>query len=157
MCMCMCMYMLYMCRHMHRHMHMCMHMCMCMYVQYAYATTFMHTTNVRLCRCDCSVGSDGSRALYCSTYGWCGDTDEHRGGLPEHDCAHPWRAIHGEDTQNRIVGDKHAQKASSEQGYGQHPQDQQQEAECGPTVGIKCGQLVFNDGYNSGAVREFPI
>ena len=37
-------------------------------------------------RCDCSVGEDGRRALYCSSYGWCGDTPEYRDGSPDHDC-----------------------------------------------------------------------
>jgi len=37
-------------------------------------------------RCDCSVGEDGTRALYCSSYGWCGDTPEYRDGSPDHDC-----------------------------------------------------------------------
>ena len=37
-------------------------------------------------RCDCSVSEDGRRALYCSSYGWCGDTPEYRDGSPDHDC-----------------------------------------------------------------------
>ena len=93
--------------------------------------------------CDCSVGDKGSRALYCSTYGWCGDTDEHRGGLPDFDCADAPRVGSGTVARRREV----APAPKPQQ------QSQQQEAECGPTVGIKCGQKVFDDGD---VVREFP-
>ena len=59
--------------------------------------------NIIMNRIDCSVGDKGSRALYCSTYGWCGDTDEHRGGLPDFDCADAPRVGSGTVARRREV------------------------------------------------------
>jgi len=54
-------------------------------------------------RCDCSVGEDGRRALYCSSYGWCGDTPEYRDGSPDHDCIQ-YEQQHHEEKANFFDG-----------------------------------------------------